>query len=143
MMTGNSMWMAAALVESRFRDVAFYLTVIASYIGGVSTFRRVEFEWKENALNAILAPIVMGFLIGSDLLTLRDASCRWIPAVMLAYAWGIINSGKAWYSRDCLSYIALIFILIFQLPLISVGSEVTGTLIFVVTGAMVRWLSNR
>lgn len=114
-MTGNSMWMAAALVESRFRDVAFYLTVIASYIGGVSTFRRVEFEWKENALNAILAPIVMGFLIGSDLLTLRDASCRWIPAVMLAYAWGIINSGKAWYSRDCSAYMSLIFILICQL----------------------------
>lgn len=104
MMTGNSMWMAAALVESRFRDVAFYLTVIASYIGGVSTFRRVELEWKENALNAILAPIVMGFLIGSDLLTLRDSSCRWIPAVMLAYAWGIINSGKA-SCNACIAYL--------------------------------------
>jgi hypothetical protein len=94
MMTGNSMWMAAALVESRYRDVAFYITVIFSYIFGVATFRRVELEWKEDALNTVLAPIVMGFLVGSDLLTKMDAGCRWVPAVMLAYAWGIINSGE-------------------------------------------------
>ena len=88
------MWMASALVESRYRDVAFYLSVICSYVFGVATFRRVELEWRECALNCVLAPIVMGFLIGSDLLTWRDAGCRWIPAVMLAYAWGIINSGE-------------------------------------------------
>lgn len=90
-----------ALVESRFRDVAFYITVIAAYIGGVATFRRAELEWRENALNVVLAPIVTGFLIGSDLLTMRDAACRWIPAVMLSYAWGIINSGESF--ADCSS----------------------------------------
>ncbi|KAL7489615.1 hypothetical protein ACHAW6_015289 [Cyclotella cf. meneghiniana] len=114
MMTGNSMWMAAALVESRFRDVAFYVTVIISYIAGVATFRRAELEWRENALNGFLAPIVCAFLVWSDVLTWRDSTCRWIPALLLSYAWGIINS---------------------------VGSEVTGNLIFVVTGAMTR-ISN-
>ncbi|KAL3776410.1 hypothetical protein HJC23_006764 [Cyclotella cryptica] len=114
MMTGNSMWMAAALVESRFRDVAFYITVIASYIAGVATFRRAELEFREKALNGFLAPIVSAFLIWSDVLTWRDNTCRWIPALLLSFAWGIINS---------------------------VGSEVTGNLIFVVTGAMTR-ISN-
>lgn len=94
MMTGNSMKMAAALVEYRFRDVAFFITVIVSYILGVASFRRAELEWKENALNGFFAPIVMGFLIGSDLLTLRDKTAKWVPALLLTYAWGIINSGE-------------------------------------------------
>ncbi|KAL3796649.1 hypothetical protein HJC23_009949 [Cyclotella cryptica] len=92
MMTGNSMWMAAALVESRFRDVAFYITVIVSYIAGVATFRRAELEFREKALNGFLAPIVSAFLIWSDVLTWRDNTCRWIPALLLSFAWGIINS---------------------------------------------------
>ena len=127
--------MAAALVESRFRDVAFYLTVIASYIGGVATFRRVELEWKEKALNCFLAPIVMGFLIGSDVLTMRDAACRWIPAVMLAYAWGIINSGKLFTGLFYAEAMNHIITLVSHIT--TVGSQVSGTLIFVVTGAMV------
>ena len=93
--------MAAALVESRFRDVAFYITVIMSYIVGVATFRRAELEWRENALNGFLAPIVCAFLVWSDVLTWRDDTCRWIPALLLSYAWGIINSGEFAKSGKC------------------------------------------
>ena len=114
MMTGNSMWMMNALVDARFRDVAFYVSVIASYILGVGVFRRAELTYKEKALNGLFAPIVTGCFLFSDYLTKLDPTCRWIPALMLSFSWGIINS---------------------------VGSEVSGTLIFVVTGAMTR-ISN-
>lgn len=112
MMTGNSMWMMCALVDSRFRDVAFYASVIASYIFGVGLFRRAELSYKEKALNGLFAPVVTACFLLSDYLTKINPACRWIPAVMLAFSWGIVNS---------------------------VGSEVTGTLIFVVTGAMTRF----
>jgi len=111
MMTGNSMWMMNALVDARFRDVAFYASVIASYIFGVGLFRRAELTYKEKALRGLFAPIVTGCFLLSDYLTMLNPACRWIPALLLASSWGIINS---------------------------VGSEVTGTLIFVVTGAMTR-----
>lgn len=94
MMTGNSMWFASALVESRYRDVAFYVSVIGSYIMGVGTFRRAELDYKDKALNGLFAPIVVGMLVGSDLITWRDGGARWLPALMLSYAWGIINSGE-------------------------------------------------
>lgn len=112
MMTGNSMWMMSALVDARFRDVGFYASVIASYIFGVGLFRRAELSYKEKALSGLFAPVVTACFLLSDYMTMINPACRWIPALMLAFSWGIINS---------------------------VGSEVTGTLIFVVTGAMTRF----
>ena len=95
MMTGNSMKMADALVSGKIADAAFFLTVIASFILGVGTFRRA------------------GCFLFSDYLYWSDAA-RFLPGALLSFAWGIVNS---------------------------VGSEVTGTLIFVVTGAMVSFLA--
>ena len=111
-MTGNSMWMMNALVDARFRDVAFYASIIASYIFGVGLFRRAELSYKEKALSGLFAPVVTVCFLLSDYLTMLNPSTRWLPALMLAFSWGIINS---------------------------VGSEVTGTLVFVVTGAMTRF----
>lgn len=111
MMTGNSMKMGWAIVEGRIVDSAFYLSIIFSYIFGVGIFRRAELSYKDKALNVLFAPIVAGCFVGSDYLTWIK-SCKFYPAILLSFAWGIINS---------------------------VGSEVTGTLIFVVTGAMTRF----
>jgi len=69
---------------------------------------------KDKALNCLFAPIVAACFIWSDYLSWLDPTFRFAPATLLAFSWGIINS---------------------------VGSEVTGTLIFVVTGAMTR-ISN-
>jgi len=104
------MWLAKAFFEYRFRDVAFYVTVITAYLLGVGTFRRAELSWKNDALNGFFAPIVAGGLILSDFLTFKDPAARWIPALILSFCWAIING---------------------------VGSEVTGNLVFVVTGAFV------
>lgn len=112
MMTGNSMKMANALVDGRIRDTFFFLTVITSYISGVGAFRRAELSYKDKALNGLFAPIVVGAFVFSDYLSWVNPACKFIPAALLSFAWGIINS---------------------------VGSEVTGTLIFVVTGAMTRF----
>lgn len=108
------MKMANALVDGRIRDTFFFLSVIFSYMFGVGIFRRVELSYKNKALNGLFAPVVAGCFLWSDYLTWIDPSCKFVPAMLLSFAWGIINS---------------------------VGSEVTGTLIFVVTGAMTR-LSN-
>ena len=110
MMTGNSMKMANALVDGRIRDTFFFLSVIVTYILGIMTFRRAELSYKDKALNGLFAPIVAGCFLWSDYLSLVNPACKFIPAMLLSFSWGIINS---------------------------VGSEVTGTLIFVVTGAMV------
>ena len=104
------MKMAAALVDGRIRDTIFFLSVIISYIIGVGAFRRAELSLKDKALNGLFAPIVAGCFLWSDYLGWAKPACKFIPAMLLSFAWGIINS---------------------------VGSEVTGTLIFVVTGAMV------
>ena len=111
MMTGNSMKMAYALVDGRLRDTCFFLSVIVAYILGVGAFRRAEYSYKDQALRGLCAPIVAGCFVGSDVLSWSRPSWTFLPATLLSFAWGIVNS---------------------------VGSEVTGTLIFVVTGAMVR-----
>merc|ERR1719491_2340545 len=110
-MTGNSMKMAHALVDGRVRDSFFFLSIIASYVFGVGAFRRAEYSCKNKALRGLFAPIVAGCFVFSDYLSWVKPSCTFVPATLLSFAWGIINS---------------------------VGSEVAGTLIFVVTGAMTR-----
>lgn len=114
MMTGNAMKMADAAVGGRARDALFFLSVIASYIVGVGTFRRAELSYKDKALAGLFAPVVAGCFLWSDYLYWTNPAGRFVPAGLLSFAWGIINS---------------------------VGSEVTGTLVFVLTGAMTR-LSN-
>ena len=104
------MKMALALVEGRLVDTFFFLSVITSYIVGVGTFRRAELSYKDKALNGLFAPIVVGCFMCSDYLSYIGAS-KFLPGILLSFAWGIVNS---------------------------VGSEVCGTLIFVVTGAMTR-----
>jgi len=106
------MKMANALVDGRIRDTFFFLSIICSYIFGVGIFRRAELSFKNKSLNGLFAPIVAGCFICSDYLSWVKPSCKFIPAILLSFAWGLINS---------------------------VGSEVTGTLVFVVTGAMTRF----
>jgi uncharacterized membrane protein YoaK (UPF0700 family) len=113
MMTGNTMWMALAMIEQRYMDVGYYASVIASYLAGLSIFRRTDLSVKEKTL-PICAFLVATLFVGSDLL-FKMYQSRWVPMMMLAMGFGIINS---------------------------VGQEVTGTLTFVITGHMTR-LTNQ
>jgi hypothetical protein len=110
MMTGNSLKMSYAMVDGRIIDTFFYLSIIFSYMLGVGIFRRAELSYKDKALNGLFAPLVTICFLMSDYLSWMNPSSKFVPAMLLSLAWGVINS---------------------------VGSEVTGTLIFVVTGAMV------
>jgi uncharacterized membrane protein YoaK (UPF0700 family) len=110
MMTGNSMKMANAIVDGRIRDSIFFLSIIASYMSGVGLFRRAELSYKDGALHGLFAPIVAGSFLITDYLSWANPSCKFVPAMLLSFSWGIINQ---------------------------IGNDVTGTLIFVVTGAMV------
>jgi len=113
MMTGNTMWMALALTERRFMDVGFYASVIFSYLAGLTVFRRSDLALKKKSL-PLSAFLVAGLFVGSDIM-FHIFKSRWIPTMMLATGFGIVNS---------------------------VGQEVTGTLTFVVTGHLTRMMNQ-
>lgn len=113
MMTGNTMWMALAMIEQRFMDVGFYASVIFSYLAGLTVFRRSDLALKKKTL-PLSAFLVAGLFVGSDVMFSIFQS-RWIPTMMLAMGFGIVNS---------------------------VGQEVTGTLTFVVTGHLTRMMNQ-
>jgi uncharacterized membrane protein YoaK (UPF0700 family) len=108
MMTGNTMWMALATIENRYKDAFYYASLIVSYIFGVAAFRKVHGCEDRSIRYCGLA--VMALFVFSDIIQ-HATSTRWIPMVLLATAFGLTNS---------------------------VGQEVTGTLTFVVTGSMTK-----
>ena len=116
MMSGNSLKMSYAMIDGRIHDTFFFLSIIFSYMMGVGIFRRAELSYKDKALNGLFAPLVTICFVMSDYLSWMSPSSKFVPAMLLSLAWGIVNS---------------------------VGSEVTGTLIFVVTGAMVSLMNVR
>ena len=126
MHTGNTMKMAIAIIDGRYHDTIFYTSVILSYMMGVGIYHRAELSiYKdEGVIRALFAPIVATcFVLSDNLLLLPTAATTtattaaatffelFIPASLLSFAWGIINQ---------------------------IGNDVTGTLTFVVTGAMTR-----
>lgn len=116
MMSGNSLKMSYAMIDGRIQDSFFFLSIILSYMMGAGIFRRAELSYKDKALNGLFAPLVTICFVMSDYLSWMNPSSKFVPAILLSLAWGIINS---------------------------VGSEVTGTLIFVVTGALVSLMNAR
>ena len=125
MHTGNTMKMAIAVIDGRYHDTIFYISVILSYMMGVGIYHRagLSIYKDEGVIHALFAPIVATcFVLSDNLLLLPTAATTtataaatffklFIPASLLSFAWGIINQ---------------------------IGNDVTGTLIFVVTGAMTR-----
>jgi len=109
MMTGNAIWLANAVTQSRYSAACYYASVIASYIVGLSLFRRMDLQLRKQCLRAC-ALIVTALFVGSDIIQYYTQT-QWIPVLMLASAYGIINS---------------------------IGIEVSGTLTFVITGHMTK-----
>jgi len=104
------MKLADALVNRQVRDGIFFASIIFAYMFGVGIFRRAELSFQDKSLNGLFAPIVAGGLILGDYVQWAKPGCRLIPGLLFSFCWGIINQ---------------------------VGSEVTGTLMFVLTGGMV------
>ncbi|CAJ1965790.1 unnamed protein product [Cylindrotheca closterium] len=114
MMTGNTMWMALAMVEQRFTDVGFYASVILSYLAGLAVFRQSDVALKKRNTLPLSAFFTAALFVGSDVMFSMYGS-RWIPTMMLAMGFGIVNS---------------------------VGQDCTGTLTFVVTGSLTRMMAQ-
>lgn len=114
MMTGNTIWVALALAEQRFVDAIYYVCVISSYLVGLSIFRRADLSLKKSTL-PVCSFLVVGLFVGSDVLYHFLLPSRWIPVMMLATAFGIVNA---------------------------VGQEVAGSLTSVVTGHMTRLVNQ-
>eukprot|EP00593_Proboscia_inermis_P009644 CAMPEP_0171316930 /NCGR_PEP_ID=MMETSP0816-20121228/76501_1 /TAXON_ID=420281 /ORGANISM="Proboscia inermis, Strain CCAP1064/1" /LENGTH=237 /DNA_ID=CAMNT_0011809545 /DNA_START=291 /DNA_END=1004 /DNA_ORIENTATION=+ len=113
MMTGNTMWMALAAAEARYADIGYYASVILSYLTGLTVFRKTDLTLRERSME-VCAFSVSALFVGSDVIH-HFTNTKWIPVMMLAAGFGIINS---------------------------VGMEVAGTLTFVITGHMTK-LTNQ
>eukprot|EP00521_Asterionellopsis_glacialis_P011165 CAMPEP_0195292116 /NCGR_PEP_ID=MMETSP0707-20130614/8622_1 /TAXON_ID=33640 /ORGANISM="Asterionellopsis glacialis, Strain CCMP134" /LENGTH=340 /DNA_ID=CAMNT_0040352511 /DNA_START=148 /DNA_END=1170 /DNA_ORIENTATION=- len=115
MMTGNTMWMANAVIEQNLTNVGYYMSVICSYLCGLAIFRHADMRFKENTMK-VCAILVSFLFVGSDVWYhyLTNGS-RWVAAMMLACGYGIINSA---------------------------GMEETGTLTFVITGHMTKLVNQ-
>jgi hypothetical protein len=134
MVTGNTMWMALAATESRPLDVAYYISVIGSYLVGTCIFRNINLSPKHKTnllplsagiITALFGlgdwihyhgPSVLPFLFVPTTTALSTSISisslpRWIPMMLFATAFGVTNQ---------------------------VGQEVSGTLTFVITGHLTR-----
>ncbi|KAJ1455283.1 hypothetical protein M885DRAFT_587790 [Pelagophyceae sp. CCMP2097] len=112
MMTGNTMWMAAAVVNTQWRTAAYYLSIIFAYVGGLAAFRVLDTQvGEQGSATFAAAPAVALLFAASDLLSWKRPLDLCSPMLLLAAAFGIINS---------------------------VGQDVAGLLTFVVTGHMTK-----
>lgn len=110
MMTGNTLWAMIAVAENRYRDVLYYTSVILSYLGGLAVFRKTDLSLKKQSL-PLSAVLVTTLFCASEYIHSMTQGAQWIPMLLLAAGYGVINS---------------------------VGSEIAGTLTFVITGHMTR-----
>ena len=119
MLTGNTMWMAMALTERKYSTVAYYVSVITSYLVGTALFRRIDLSLRKKTLpicSAVVASLfVAGDCIHHSTYGLMPSMSKWIPMMMFAAGYGVINS---------------------------LGMEVTGTLNFVITGHYSKLVNN-
>ena len=109
MMTGNTLWLAQAVVDFKWAQACFYLTVIAAYVAGVATFRKMDYSLRQQTLRAS-AVLVTALFVASDVIFALTKS-KFLPVALLSVGFGIINS---------------------------IGTEETGSLTFVVTGHMTK-----
>lgn len=113
MLTGNTMWLAMSITERKYADVAYYLSVIFSYNLGTAAFRRTDLSFRKQTLPVCAAVVASLFILG-DWVHFATMT-RWIPMMLFATAFGVINS---------------------------LGTEVSGTLTFVVTGHTTRLVNQ-
>eukprot|EP00543_Licmophora_paradoxa_P004732 CAMPEP_0202454346 /NCGR_PEP_ID=MMETSP1360-20130828/12112_1 /ASSEMBLY_ACC=CAM_ASM_000848 /TAXON_ID=515479 /ORGANISM="Licmophora paradoxa, Strain CCMP2313" /LENGTH=228 /DNA_ID=CAMNT_0049073649 /DNA_START=279 /DNA_END=965 /DNA_ORIENTATION=+ len=111
MMTGNLLWICRSITEANFPRVGYYLSVIAAYIFGLVAFQKAELTWDERSVSKVCAPLISTLFILADTLSFYFPTVRLPSAMMLSFAYGVINS---------------------------IGTEIAGTLVFVVTGHMTK-----
>lgn len=109
MMTGNTLWLAQAVVDLKWAQACFYFSVIAAYVAGLATFRKMDYTLRKQTLR-VSAVLVTALFVASDVIFAVTKS-KFLPVALLSVGFGIINS---------------------------IGTEETGSLTFVVTGHMTK-----
>ena len=108
MLTGNTIQAANALSTLRLADVAFFLSILGSYMFGFGAYRAVDRSVQEHNSNvvgvnndnprrrrlvtpAVVAPVIMSLFALYDMLALRAGAGRWtVPILTVGSA--MINS---------------------------------------------------
>jgi len=109
MMTGNVIWLAQALVQNNWNRVGYYTSVIVSYLAGITAFRKADLSLKQRTM-PLCSILVAALFVLSEAIYLNGI-LPWLPICLLSFGWAIVNS---------------------------VGTEVAGTLTFVLTGHMTK-----
>ena len=120
MLTGNTMQLGMALASgtgpAQVRQVAFYTSVICSYLVGTAVFRRTDLSLRKKTLPVCGILVACLFILGDWVHYCAGAGgARWIPMMLFAGAFGVTNS---------------------------LGTEVSGTLTFVVTGHLTKLVNE-
>lgn len=110
MLTGNLLWLSRAVAERNVPTVLYYISVVLSYMTGLSISRCLRNQAPKTILRTV-GTAVMALFVGADWLYYSLGFSRWIPVCMIALAYGAINS---------------------------MGTDFAGTLTFVVTGHVTK-----
>ena len=114
MMTGNTIWLASHVLNQSFGLAAYITAVLLSYMSGLAIFRKMYGSLKEQSLE-LFAPMVTAAFLAADYLSAANPAVKWPSMCLLAGSYGIINS---------------------------VGTDMAGTLCFVLTGHMTKMTNS-
>jgi len=123
MLTGNTMQLGLAVAKTDLRTVAYYSSIIMSYLLGTAVFRRTDLSLRKKTMPICSLIVAVLFVLGDWIhlicsfssSSIGSSGARWIPMMLFAGAFGIINA---------------------------LGTEVSGTLTFVVTGHLTRLVNQ-
>lgn len=110
MMTGNTMHAARHVSQGNYGLFVYLLGVISSYFIGLAGFRTIFLQQKEKSLK-YLAPIITLSFLAADQLSFMNPLKKWPAMFLLSSSFAILNA---------------------------IGTDMTGTMCFVVTGHMTK-----
>lgn len=110
MMTGNTMHAARHVSQGNLGLFVYLLGVISSYFIGLASFRTIFLQQKDKSLK-YLAPIVTLAFLAADQLSFMNPLRKWPAMFLLSASFAILNA---------------------------IGTDMTGTMCFVVTGHMTK-----
>lgn len=113
MLTGNTIQAANALSTLRFADMAFFLSILGSYMVGFGAYRAVDRSVQEHNSNvvevngnadsaenprrkrlvtpAVVAPVIMSLFTLYDILVFKTGAGRWVVPILVIGS-AMINS---------------------------------------------------
>ena len=92
--TGNAIQFAASLGMRRWVDVAFYSSLLLSFVAGVAAYRIVDVKRKKQLTTSTAGAMVASLFILTDVVLNRWHGTRW-ALLLVAAGSGLINAASS------------------------------------------------